>query len=75
MRTYGETDFLTVEATFADNVCIESRGVARNVLEGGSKSSEIFFVGHHGWSTKKILGCGMAKTVNFGPFSMIFHVL
>ena len=32
-------------------------------------------VSHHGWPTKKILGCGTAKTVTFGPFPMRFHVL
>ena len=29
----------------------------------------------HGWPTKKVLGYGTAKAVNFGLFSMIFRVL
>ena len=44
-----------------------ARGVTRNFLEGGSKSSKI--------SAEENLGCGTAKTVNFGPFPMRFHVL
>ena len=46
------------------------------------RSSEFFVrwlvvfknVGHHSWPTEKILGCGTARTVNSGPFSMRFHV-
>ena len=48
------------------------RGVARDFLEGGSKSSKMLPTG---WTTKKILGYVTTKTVNFDPFSMRFHVL
>ena len=49
------------------------RGVAMNFLEGGSKSSKMSATMVD--RRKKILGCGTAKTVNFGAFSTRFHVL
>ena len=52
--------------------CSNNRGVPRNFLEGGSKSSKMSTTG---WPTNKIFGYGTAKTVKFGPFSMRFHVL
>ena len=42
------------------------RGVAKNLLESGSKSSRM---------SKGILGCRAAKAAYFGSFSMRFHVL
>ena len=32
-------------------------------------------IGHHGWPAKEILGCGTARAVNSGPFSMRLQVL
>ena len=44
------------------------RGVARNFLEGGVFG--VFKnVGYYGCSTRKIMGCGRAKMINFVPFS------
>ena len=48
------------------------RGVARNLKKGGSKSSNLSATG---CLKKKSLGYGTAKMVNFGPFSIRFHVL
>ena len=49
------------------------RGVARNFLEGASKSSKMLATMVE--RRRKIFGYGTAETVNLGPFSMRFHVL
>ena len=50
--------------------CKQFRGVAKIFLEGLQN-----FRPRNGWLTNKTLGHGTGKTVNFGPFSMRFHVL
>ena len=64
-RNYGNVR--KIPKQYGDN-----RDVARNFLEGGSKSSKMLATG---WTAKKIFGYVTAKTVNFGPFSMRFHAL
>ena len=43
-----------------------------SILQGGLKSSKMSTIG---WLTKKILGYGTAKTLNFGPFSIRFQII
>ena len=48
------------------------RGVARKLLEEGSKSSKMSATMD---GQQRKFGLRMAETVNVGPFSMRFHLL